>query len=163
MGYHYTVPNDCSCRTYFYCFPLALANIYMPMASRAILSNFFEEQRPQNHHTTYPILPFGIVARTFSDNLPRNICIYDLYKIPRFGGPVFSSVLSRKTNFSSLNSVSRIWEGRTWRFHCNLYTAISRKVVAKNVHATIPKGNMGYVQYTVPDIVSCRTYFVAFL
>ena len=108
MGYHYTVPNDCSCRTYFYCFPLALANIYMPMASRAILSNFFEEQRPQNHHTTYPILPFGIVARTFSDNLPRNICIYDLYKIPRFGGPVFSSVLSRKTNFSSLNSVSRI-------------------------------------------------------
>ena len=28
------------------------------------------------------------------------------------------------------------------------YTAISRKVVAKTVHATIPKGNMGYDQYT---------------
>ena len=28
-----------------------------------------------------------------------------------------------------------------------LYTAISRKVVAKNLHATIPKGNMGYNQY----------------
>ena len=28
MGYdQYTVPNDCSCRTYFCCFPLALANI----------------------------------------------------------------------------------------------------------------------------------------
>ena len=27
-----------------------------------------------------------------------------------------------------------------------LYTAISRKVVGKNVHATIPKGNMGYDQ-----------------
>ena len=33
------------------------------------------------------------------------------------------------------------------------YTAISRKVVRKNVHATIPKGNMGYDQYTVPDTV----------
>ena len=29
-----------------------------------------------------------------------------------------------------------------------LYTAISRKVVAKNLHATIPKGNMGYNQDT---------------
>ena len=28
------------------------------------------------------------------------------------------------------------------------YTAISRKVVAKTVHVTIPKGNMGYGQYT---------------
>ena len=28
------------------------------------------------------------------------------------------------------------------------YTAISRKVVAKTVYVTIPKGNMGYDQYT---------------
>ena len=28
------------------------------------------------------------------------------------------------------------------------YTTISRKVVAKTVHVTIPKGNMGYDQYT---------------
>ena len=34
-----------------------------------------------------------------------------------------------------------------------LYTAISKKVVGKNVHAIIPKGNMGYDQYTVPDTV----------
>ena len=28
MGYdQYTVPDDCSCQTYFCCFPLALANI----------------------------------------------------------------------------------------------------------------------------------------
>ena len=32
-----------------------------------------------------------------------------------------------------------------------LYTAILRKVVAKVVHATIPEGNMGYDQYTVPN------------
>ena len=39
----------------------------------------------------------------------------------RFGGPVFSSTLSRKTKFSSSNNMSRIREGRTWKFHCNLY------------------------------------------
>ena len=32
----------------------------------------------------------------------------------------------------------------------------------KNVHATIPKGNMGYDRYTVPGDCSCRTYFCCF-
>ena len=32
----------------------------------------------------------------------------------------------------------------------------------KNVHATIPKGNMGYDQYAVPDDCSWRTYFCCF-
>ena len=41
--------------------------------------------------------------------------------MPRFGGPVFSSALSRKTKFSSLDSMWRIREGCTWKFHCNLY------------------------------------------
>ena len=40
---------------------------------------------------------------------------------------------------------------------------ISRKVVGKSVHATIPKGNMGYDQYTVPDTVAVEPTFVAFL
>jgi len=31
----------------------------------------------------------------------------------------------------------------------SLYTAVSRKVVGRNAHAIIPKGNMGYDQYTV--------------
>ena len=44
-----------------------------------------------------------------------------------------------------------------------LFTAISRKVVGKSVHATIPKGNMGYDQYTVPDTVAVEPTFVAFL
>ena len=43
------------------------------------------------------------------------------------------------------------------------FTAILRKVVGKTVHATIPKGNMGYDQYTVPDIVVVENTFVAFL
>ena len=44
-----------------------------------------------------------------------------------------------------------------------IYTAISRKVVGKNVHATIPKGNMGYYQFTIPGTVALETTFVTFL
>ena len=44
----------------------------------------------------------------------------------------------------------------------HLFTLISRKVVGKNVHETIPKGNMGYDQYTVPDTVAVEPNFVAF-
>ena len=33
----------------------------------------------------------------------------------------------------------------------------------KNVHATIPKGNMGYDQYTVPDTVAVELTVSAFL
>ena len=33
----------------------------------------------------------------------------------------------------------------------------------KNVHATIPKGNMGYNQFTVSDTVAVEPSFVAFL
>ena len=40
-----------------------------------------------------------------------------------------------------------------------MYTAISRKVVGKNVHATIPKGNTGYDQYTI----AVEPTFAAFL
>ena len=49
------------------------------------------------------------------------------------------------------------------RYICTtkVHTAISRKVVAKNAHATIPKGNMGYDQYTVPDFVAVEPTFVA--
>ena len=45
-----------------------------------------------------------------------------------------------------------------------LDTAISRKVVGKNAQATIPKGNMGYDQYTVPETVVVEAVFLfAFL
>ena len=42
------------------------------------------------------------------------------------------------------------------------YTAILRKVVGRNVHATIPKGNMGYDQYTVPDTAAVQPTFFCF-
>ena len=31
------------------------------------------------------------------------------------------------------------------------------------MHATIPKGNMGYDEYTVPDTVAVALSFIAFL
>ena len=69
IGYdQYTVPDACSCRTYFCCFPLALANTFSwPLVP--ILSNFFDKKRTQNHP------PFRIVACTFPDNLSWNSCI----------------------------------------------------------------------------------------
>ena len=44
----------------------------------------------------------------------------------------------------------------------NSNTAISRKVVRKTMHATIPKGNMGYDQCNFPDTVDVESTFVAF-
>ena len=44
-----------------------------------------------------------------------------------------------------------------------LHTAISRKVVGKNVHATIPKGNMGYDQHAAPDTAAVESSIAAFL
>ena len=46
---------------------------------------------------------------------------------------------------------------------CSFYTAILKKVVGKKLHATIPKGNMGYDQYTVPNTVAMEPTFVVFL
>ena len=53
-----------------------------------------------------------------------NLYIFNLYKMPRFGGPVVSSTSSGKTKLSTSNSMSCIREGRTWTdggFHCILY------------------------------------------
>ena len=74
MGYdQYNVPDDCSCRTYFCCFPLALANTF-PWPFVPILSNFFEKKE----NLKPPTMPFRIVACTFPDNLSRNSCIMRL-------------------------------------------------------------------------------------
>ena len=72
MGYdQYTVPDDCSCRSYLCCFLLALANTF-PWPFVPILSNFFEKKENSKPHT----MPFRIVASTFPDNLSRNSCIH---------------------------------------------------------------------------------------
>ena len=69
MGYdQYTVPNDCSCQTYFCCFPLALENICPWPACHSFKFLW------RTVHSKPPPIPFGIVAYTFSDNLSRNSC-----------------------------------------------------------------------------------------
>ena len=73
MGYdQYTVPNDCSCRTYFCCFPLAIANI-CPWPLVPFFQISLENRADKTTHNT-----FGIVACSFSDKLSRNSCI--IYK-----------------------------------------------------------------------------------
>ena len=47
-------------------------------------------------------------------------------------------------------------------FHIISDTAILSKVVGKYVCAIIPKGNMGYDQYTVHDTAAGEPTFVAF-
>ena len=47
-------------------------------------------------------------------------------------------------------------------FKWGIHTAISRKVVGKDVHATIQKGIMGYDQYSVRDTVAVKPTFAAF-
>ena len=65
MGYdQYTVHDDCSCRTYFWCFPLALENT-LPWPFVPILSNFFEEQRTQNHPQCLLGLSHALFPTTF--------------------------------------------------------------------------------------------------
>ena len=78
---------------------------------------------------------------------------------------------SSKQPSSSLevNLVRAALERLTWihtmarDLACSLYTAISRKVVGKKLHGTIPKGSMGYDQHTVPYTVAIEPTFVAFL
>ena len=52
------------------------------------------------------------------------------------------------------------WLSRN-QFRIQLYSYFE-KGCRKNVHATTPKGNVGYDQYTVPHDCSCRTYFCCF-
>lgn len=47
--------------------------------------------------------------------------------------------------------------------NASLITAISRKIVRKNVHATILKCNMGYDQDAIPGTVAVKSSIVAFL
>ena len=49
--------------------------------------------------------------------------------------------------------------------HSLVFTVYSyfEKGCQKNVHATIPKGNMGYDQYAVPDTAAVESSIAAFL
>ena len=68
-----------------------------------------------------------------------------------------------KHSFQSQTSYFFFWTCGNYVCGIYIHTAILRKVVGKNVHATIAKGNMGYDQYMVPDTVSDEPTFVDFL
>ena len=59
-----------------------------------------------------------------------------------------------------------LWGGMSNFIDSVLYklddTAISRKGCWKNVYMTIPKGNIGYDQYTIPNDCGLQTYFCCF-
>ena len=78
-----------------------------------------------------------------------------------FGAEYYSGQRERKSIWQGFQS--KICELVSGKLSKCLYTAISRTVVGKNVHATIPKGNMGYDQYAVPDTVAVEPTFVTFL
>ena len=65
VGYdQYTAPDDCSCRTYFCCFPLAFANTF-PWPFVPILSNSLEKKRTQNHPQCLSGLSRAVFLTTF--------------------------------------------------------------------------------------------------
>ena len=79
MGYdQYTVSDDdCSCRTYFCCFPLTLANTF-PWPSVPIVSNLFEKQRTQNHPQCLSGLSRALFPTTFLEIAVCSFVYWDI-------------------------------------------------------------------------------------
>ena len=93
MGYdQYTVPDDCSCRTYFCCFPLALADTF-PWPFVPIFSNFLEARRTQNHPQCLSRLSRALFPTTFleiavyfdSARVTFHIRLHDRVDVPTNG------------------------------------------------------------------------------
>ena len=81
--------------------------------------------------------------------------------------PPTSRLIPPPRQVSVISMVEFVSEGRgcgggggCWAQIMSIYTAISGKVVGKYVHSIIPKDNMGYDQYTVPDTVAFEPTFV---
>ena len=69
MGYdQYTVPNDCSCRTYFGCFPLGLANI-CPWPLVPFFQNSLENRADKITHNTFRHCRVHFLRQPFSKQL----------------------------------------------------------------------------------------------
>ena len=82
------------------------------------------------------------------------------------GAEMYPTILSGSAPVSYWPVFSSI-PSNSPRSHCERQPSVvsfsSRKVVVKNVHATIAKGSMGYDQFTVPDTVAVEPTFVTFL
>ena len=133
MGYdQYTVPDDCSCRTYFCCFPLALANTF-PWPFVPILSNFFEKKETQNHpqclsglsRALFPTTFLEIAVYKYLKSLPDTSS--QIFHWKKFARPLFLSlwgiILSRQTNKTNKSTASLLraerWAVTEIRFQLN--------------------------------------------
>ena len=88
------------------------------------------------------------ILRTLSLNFSKNYCSFEkLYpKLHSVFHPISRHLevgLKKLGCASFFNPLLSVWMSDETLFVV-LDTAISRKVVGKKVHATIPKGNMGY-------------------
>ena len=94
-----------------------------------------------------------------SDTVAQGVNMERSLHVSKFPLILFEIIMYTKlrVSVSDLDIASKPWNSEYW------YTAISREVVGKHVHTTIPKSNMGYNQYTVPDTVAVEPTFVAFL
>ena len=69
MGYdQYTVPNDCSCQTYFCCFPLAFANI-CPWPLMPFFQISLENRADKTTHNTLRDCRMHFFRQLFSKQL----------------------------------------------------------------------------------------------
>ena len=121
MGYdQYTVPDDCSCRTYFCCFPLALANtVSWPFVP--ILSNFFQEWRTQNHPQCLSRLSRALFPTTFLE-----IAVY-LLEVRR----------SIKVHHKSAKSYSRNITVFILEEKCNEEASLVKNVLSPFIYWTV--------------------------
>ena len=78
MGYdQYTVPNDCCCRTYFCCFPMALANI-CPWPLVPFFQISLENRADKIAHNTFRDCCVHFFRQPFSKQLYSRACKYRL-------------------------------------------------------------------------------------
>ena len=73
-----------------------------------------------------------------------------------------STLPSKLCHCAKRSEAFSILESASFKYHRPRYTSLVIIDSRKNVHATIPKGSMGYDQYTVPDYCTSRTYFCCF-
>ena len=75
MGYdQYKVPNDCSCGTYFCCFPLALANI-CPWPLVQFFQISLENRGDKTTHNTFRDCRVHFFRQPFSKQLYMYTCV----------------------------------------------------------------------------------------
>ena len=177
MGYdRYTLlPVDCSCRNYLCSFRLELANTFSwPFVP--ILSNFCELKTTNNafqdcrvHFFRQPfskqLYAAALVTAADIDHCSAANLTWILDSNLQWDSGFLELQIPKPRIPDSL--LSKIFPASGIRIPLHRasfeYTAISRKVVGKNVNATIPKGNMGYDRYTLlPVDCSCRNYLCSF-